>query len=276
MKQTAGPGPREQEIARIRGRIDALDQTIHASLIARMEQAQALRALKGAHGPVRRPAREAQILRARAAAHHGRLPLAALAALWQEIFAAAAQLQGAEAVILGTRAAAARRQAQEWCGRGGRFEICEAPDQVWRALAGNARALALMPPPGSGAAGRWWTSLPEGLRIIGLTPFLSRAQDGALAIIAAGRPAPSGDDTSLIAVQGAPPEALAEGGKQAGLSCRVQDRSGGWILVALDAFVAEDDPRLFRLQEIVPAPVRCLGAFANPLPPPKAHREAGR
>src|SRR5262249_53617974 len=81
------PGKADDEIARHRAELDAIDRKVVALLNERAAHALAIGKLKGG-GPVYRPEREAEVLRNVAAGATGALPDAALVRIYTEVISA--------------------------------------------------------------------------------------------------------------------------------------------------------------------------------------------
>jgi chorismate mutase len=239
MPDTAQP----PEIARLRAEIDALDDTLHETLMRRAEVVARLAAsrAKGA-GPALRPGREAAILRRLLERHAGPLPRAALVRIWRELLAATTAMQAPLPVAA--------------CLDEGGMEVLRAhlglatpvarmtdAEAAMAAAARGAAALAALPP------GRWWRSLdPARLHVSARLPVFG--EGATVFLLSAAPPDPSGEDRSLVRLHDEPP---------AGFRAVSLKSDDGLVLAELEGFVAAGDPRL-------PPGAEVLGAYALPLP----------
>ncbi|MCX7362260.1 MAG: chorismate mutase, partial [Alphaproteobacteria bacterium] len=72
----------------LRRKIDAIDGKVHELIRDRAALVGSISAAKPAGGLALRPGREAQIMRARLAAHDGAFPLTAVYRMWREMMSA--------------------------------------------------------------------------------------------------------------------------------------------------------------------------------------------
>ena len=175
-------------------------------------------------------------------------------------------------------------------------------------LTAGRAAVAVLPLPSDSESPRdaWWTALmrrdPARLHIVGRLPFWTRRAEGApdarAFVLAAVAPDASGQDRSLIALEldpaasrarlaaalaasgfaadapglhGASPDGAMPGGAIPG--GMILRRNAGdptaLALVEVAGFVAEDDPRLARIEGALRPPV-VLGSYAVPIEVPKS------
>lgn len=165
-------------LAALRGRIDAVDESIHRLLIERASVIDALIAAKGTQrsGAAFRPQREAEMMRKLAARHSGHLPLAAVEHLWREIITTFTYLQAPFRVVVdyGSDPLAMRDVARFVFGFTVSLDAADGPADVVKRIAASRSDLGVVPL-GDGSAGTpWWRSLSltRGPRVMALLPFI--------------------------------------------------------------------------------------------------------
>ncbi len=260
-------------IEAIRGEIDALDAEIHARLMRRMDRMTALGEKKRASGEksAYRPEREAALFRARIRDHRGPMALESLLRIWQEICAAAAQIQMRKVLEAALFAPAETPRfldiARAQCGAGGTIRLLESAEETLKAAKADPSLLAMLPAPTSllpKEGRRWWRLLTPPLQIVARLPFLSGGEDGAALYVVMRREwRASGDDITLLRAKDdkdAPAQNLRDGSLVGEILCREE----GQTLLALDGHIAKGDDRLSALARRMGALVY-LGGFAKPL-----------
>jgi len=270
---TSSP-PRADDLASLRAEIDTLDDTLHdlvmrrSTIVARLAASRA----KGATIPLR-PGREASILRRLLARHAGPLPRDAIVRLWRELFASSSALQGklSVAAFVAAPGTGLARLAREHFGTAANIRNHPSSARALATVTTGEAAIAVLPMPEESESPdtAWWISLDAPrLQIIARLPFLGPAQPAAL-VVAPIAPDPSGDDRSLIRIEGAADAnrvRLAATLVAAGLPARslIVRRSGETVLALadVDGFVTPDDPRLAAVKA---RRVVSLGTYAVPM-----------
>ncbi len=274
----------------LRGELDRLDDAMHDLLMRRAEVVARIGAL-GTKGKVAlRPGREAQIVRRLLGRHRGRLPRAALARLWRELFAATTSMQGAYVITVGETdpAGAAMVQcAREHFGVLTPLRVHQSPSDVIADVAAGRATAGVLPLPQSdeSPASAWWVGLlrrasprpgPR-LHVVARLPFWSPRPEGSpdrpALVVAAIEPDPSGGDRSLIGLELPIVVSLAD--LSVALTAatlvpsmtilhRDEAAETTYGLLEVDGYVTEADPRLAGLGDLARG-LRVLGAYAVPV-----------
>lgn len=170
----------EQDLAKLREDIDRIDLAMHHLLMERgtiIETLIGIKARQGA-GSAFRPAREAEILRALLARHHGLLPLDTVESIWRIIIATFTFVQMPFNVHFDTESGASFMQDSVRFHFG--FTVPALPTQGSSAVIANVAAssgdLGLLAIEQSPRAGVWWRGLvePSAPKIIARLPFVDR------------------------------------------------------------------------------------------------------
>ncbi len=280
----------DEALAKVRARIDGLDDEIHRLIEERTALAGAVAQAKRLSRVVDavRPAREAKILRRLLADPERVAPDAAVVQIWRELIGASISLQGRlrVAAYVPDDLPACWDHARDHFGHANSIDRCDDPASVFRMLREGEHAIGVMPAPQDGEAAPWWATLidtsPQRLRVILRLPFTvsgdAHLSDGAMAIAVDPRPEPSGDDRSLLAVRfgrdisrasvaaafakyDMPPTGLAS-------QVLAKDAPAQMVLVEVEGYVTETDPRLEAIvggsREGIEA-IHHLGAYPAPL-----------
>ena len=192
------------DLARLRGEIDRVDDAIVDLLAERMSYVRAVASAKGV-GDGRlaiRPSREASILRRLTKRADCVLPDEALVRIWREIIGTATiqQTPFSVAVAVPAGVAAIMELARGHFGTG---TPLIAADTSMGALEMVAEGRANVAVVGSAKlAGSWWTELPwpsmRHCAVFGSIPFAERSDRQRAWLFGPVTPEPSGDDLSLI------------------------------------------------------------------------------
>jgi chorismate mutase/prephenate dehydratase len=270
------PAPAEGAgaLAVLRGEIDALDDALHdllmrrAGVVARLAGSRA----KTGASPLR-PGREARVLRRLQDRHAGPLPFAAVVRLWRDLFAASTALQGPFAVAV-CAGGEGMRLAREHFGLLTPLVEAPAPARALAMLASGEVPVAVLPAPEEGepAGAAWWTALDSPrLQVSARLPFWSTggAPGAEALVVTPGAPDPSGEDRSLLRLQGGVAEsrtglrgALADAGMPPRHLLLRRDGPAPLALAEVEGVVEAGDPRLaaLRVDHVLP-----LGFYAVPL-----------
>ncbi len=274
----AGDARKDDELARLRREIDAIDDSLHDLLMRRTELAVRIGAVKAKAQPVAgsspaegakfiRPAREAQILRRLVARHRGSLPKAALIHMWREMISALLQVEGpfAVAVYAPTDHPGYWDMARDHYGKRVPILPFAETGAILNALGEGRATVGILPYP-SAAAPLWWPDLlawPEIRRphVIARLPFgdPGNQRESRLSALVLGHAAsePSGRDRTLIAIDRAVWRARRSaiaGGR--GVPIHEQGES---VLVEIPGFLSPG--------ESAREGALWLGAYAEPLTP---------
>jgi len=168
---------RATSLADLRARIDALDETVHRSLMERASIIQSLVQVKrnDRSGSAFRPAREADMMRRLSARHSGMLPIATVEHLWREIISTFTYLQANFSVHLwgGDNPGLARDMARFQFGFTVPLIEQTSADAVVSAVENSVTDLGILPLAPQ-ATNAWWQGLDEqdGPRVISRLPFI--------------------------------------------------------------------------------------------------------
>ena len=281
-------------LGELRAEIDALDESLHDLLIRRAEITRGIAKFKqpgkeekGRIPPAIRPAREAQILRRLLARHKGDLPRRVIVRIWREIIAASLQAQTKfhVHVYAGEDQGAFGDLVHAHFGSLTPVREHSRASAVVQQCAEEADSLGVVPFPEMEPEGvPWWAQLATpaqtGPRVIAKLPFIVHPEENqptAFAIGAAEHEA-SGDDTTLIRIEteaGLSRARLTKLLKGAGLEAKMISAGRitpggeeGTVLLAVDGFVAPQDPRLDAVRTKSGDSVLRIdpvGGFANPI-----------
>jgi chorismate mutase len=271
----------------LRAELDRLDDGLHDMLMARAEVVTRVAAL-GAKGPVAlRPGREADIIRRLLRRHKGALPKRVIPRIWRELLAATTAMQGPYAITVcevprasGTDAYAAL--TREHFGTGTPMRVHRSPAQAIAEVSAGTAIAAVLPMPSEEDDGRaaWWTALLQRdtprIHVVARLPFWSPRAEGApqvrALVVSTATPDQSQHDHTLIGLELSPEmsrarlsTALAEAGFTTSgiLLRRAEHDPRSLLLIDVDGYVTEDDPRLAMLGTLRPPVV--LGAYAMPV-----------
>lgn len=281
----------DTSLERLRDEIDGIDDALHDLLIRRAALTGEIAAAKrrpadaGAGVPAIRPAREARILRRLLARHTGDLPPRVIVRIWRQIIAASLQAQTAYHlhVFNGDPQRAYFDLAHAYFGALTPARGHARASQVVHACAEEPNSLGLVPPPNQDEERvPWWLHLVPagqmGPRVIAKLPFLLDGDEQPVSAFAIGTVEfeSSGDDTTLVRLEtdsglsrGRLSQMLKDAGFEAAIVAAgpaVESGTHSMVLLAVEGFVAADDPRLARLgagSGIVR--VDPVGGFANPV-----------
>lgn len=263
----------------LRRQIDALDDRLQDLLIERARIVAEVSSLKRSDKvPPFRPGREAEILRRLVGRHQGPFPRAALVRIWREILGGSIAMQTELSVALGPGCG---ELARDHFGSGA--PILEFPSAAEVILAVREGGASVGVLPLSDETEPWWqdlADLPAGVRprIIARLPFGTCGSDAPVQdafVIALMEPEASGDDCSLFAISAAEPlstaritDAFLEAGLDSAPAAEAQRDGGSAVLVAVEAMLGADDPRVLRALEPLGHGLTAvwLGAYARPLP----------
>ncbi len=271
------------DLAALRRELDGLDDAMHDLVMRRAAVVERIGGLASKGRVKLRPGREAAILRRLLARHAGAFPRSALVLLWRQLFNGMTALQAPYAVAVcdpdpaGSYTAAAREQF----GALATLRVYRTPAQAIGQLSTGVATAALLPLPteGESPSDAWWTALlhkdDPRIHVTARLPFWAPRPEGApnvqALLVSAVPPDPSGADRSLLGLE-VPPEqsrdrlaqGLAAAGFEAGATVMRRDGGGARVLVDVDGFVADGDPRLASLAAILRPPI-VLGAYAIPI-----------
>jgi len=265
----------------VRAEIDALDERIHDALIARAELVAAVRAAKGADGPILRPGREANVIRRLLARHRGGLPRAVIVRIWREIMTAASRMQGRFAIAAAASAAggAGVELARDHFGGLTAVIALASPAQALSALADGRAQIALLPLPEDCPDQPWWRGCGAGavpqLNILARVPVVPERGGGAALLVGPQGFDPSVEDRGYLVVETRTELSQARLSAvvdRAGLGAlrfpaAIDDAAIGSLqLVEIDRYVPPGDERLARIAAELGAGthLRSIGGYAVP------------
>jgi chorismate mutase / prephenate dehydratase len=205
------------ELAKLRNEIDRIDRTMHELLLTRGRMISALQDAKGV-GAVKgsgamRPAREARMMMAMADRHEGPLPMAVAERIWREIIAAFTQLQaGFDVYAAGPDRVELAEMSRFYFGVTTSVTQLACVDDLIDKTQSDNRAVGFITGAIAGSSNTpWWVRLARmpdrQARIVARYPFFDGHEDapwGREAWIVSQAPfEPSGDDCTLIVIEGA-------------------------------------------------------------------------
>lgn len=274
----------------LRRKIDALDSKLHELIRERAALVGSISAAKPGGGLALRPAREAQVMRARMAAHDGAFPLTAVYRMWREMMSAFTLMQ-----TPGLRIAVCRPAdqpgywdlARDHFGCLAPLDAHRSPTQVLAAVRSSPTTIGVVPAPIEADTAPWWPLLAGGdatlPNVIARLPFFAmpnaRARGISALVLARTEPEESGDDRALISIESSQAisrsriaGALAKAGLPVFLSAMDQVVGGmHHYLVELPGVIADRDPRLRGVEEALGderSRVAAIGAYAVPAATP--------
>lgn len=267
-------------LAQLRAELDRIDDALHDQLMRRATVVERV-ARAGKRGAYR-PGREAAIIRRLLARHSGALPPQTIVRIWRELLAGTTAMQGAFNVTVCQTAAASGyiQLAREHFGALTPVHAYGSPAQAMAEVSRGAASVAVLPLPSQTDTVRdaWWTAMLQNEQprtyIVACLPFWAPRPEGLPAtqalVLATTEPDPSGRDRSLLGLEldtGISRAGLATALTKAGLapgSIILRRDDVAQALVEIDGFVADDDPRLARLDASLRRPL-VLGVYAVPI-----------
>jgi chorismate mutase/prephenate dehydratase len=258
----------EERLAQIRLELDAIDVELHAFLMRRAMLAPEVIHAKGGLGPFWRPAREAQILRRRIAAHEGHFPPAAIAKIWCEIICGMISMETRFRLTLWSPPGDDRlvQLARDYFGQVVPVSRVPSAQAALFAAGSDHDVAAVLPWPGTPGVEPWWIALAEhrtpALSIVWRLPFIKLDDGRPAAVVSRVAMEKTEDDRSLVAVQveGDPAIPGAE-------IARHED----WRLIELDGFLPAGEAGLAALQTSSVLRAVQIGAYAVPIALDPAH-----
>jgi hypothetical protein len=240
----------------------------------------------GKGGVALRPGREADIIRRLLARHQGELPPRVLPRIWRELFAATTTMQGSYVITVCEADPAAGVPpllpcAREHFGALTPMRVHRTPAQAIGEVSAGSAIAAVLPMPREDETPReaWWTALMHRdeprIHVVARLPFWSKRPEGApqarALVVAAVAPDASSHDRSLIGLEldattsrTRLTAALSAAGLAATSILLRRDPVAAQALVEVEGMLAESDPRLAALTDVLRRPV-ILGAYAVPV-----------
>jgi chorismate mutase len=281
----SAPADPQLQLGALRAELDRIDDAIHDLLMQRAQVVERVGALVAKGKVPLRPGREASIIRRLLARHQGKLPRRVLPRIWRELLAATTAMQASYAIAVcqADPATGFIACAREHFGALTPLRVHRTPAQaIGEVSAGNAMAAVLpLPEEGDSPAATWWMALlhrdEPRIHVVGRLPFWAARTEGApgvqALVVAAAAPDASGDDRALLGLE-LPDDvsrarlgtSLAAAGFAPGaiLLQRPPGAPVAFALVDVAGFVADDDPRLASIADVLRPPV-VLGAYAVPV-----------
>lgn len=275
------------DLAKLRRRIDEIDDRLQDLLIERLDIVSRVGAHKRNNGNVaaHQPAREAEIIRRLVSRNHGALPPATLVRMWRELLAATTRLQGAFtiAVYAPPEALGFWDLARDHYGSHTPMLAYRSTGQVIHAVTEGQAAVGVLPMPEEEDRDPWWRHLlsnhEDVPHVIARLPFGARgnARSNGADGLAIGRGAqqPTGRDRTLFVTENAADisrgrmfSTLAGLGLACTFMASCEHTEGANTLIEIDGFVEAADSRVERFRaQLGPALYRLLrfGGYAVPL-----------
>ena len=226
-----------------------------------------------------RPGREASIIRRLLARHHGALPPASVVRIWRELLAGTTAMQGglSLAVCDTDDRAPLTQLAREHFGALTPLRAYSGAGEAMAAVSQGTASVAVLPYPSE--SNDWWVVLPDQeprLYIIGRLPFWQPRPAGAptaqALVVASTPPDASEADRSVLGLRydrdvgrARVSEALSRAGLEPAAMVLVNGQGSPVtnVLVEIEGYLSDDDPRLRELGAIPRRPV-VLGNYAVP------------
>jgi chorismate mutase/prephenate dehydratase len=277
---TIDPPAPQTTLAELRAELDAIDTRLHDLLMERAAVIERVARDGGKTGAKIRPGREASMLRRLLGRHRGSLPPQTILRFWREMFAGALIIEGGQtiAVCNGVEPSELPALAREHFGPLTPIRKHQNPTQALADVERGAAQVAVLPPPGEGPDGGWWTALMGGtkLSVIAKLPFWTRRLEGTpigeAYVVAAMRPDASGADRGWIALELSAD--ISRTRLTANLNAAGFTPGTIWLkrvtdldvlaLVEVDGLVNDDDSRLQAIAGLH-SPASVIGGFAIPL-----------
>ena len=270
------------DLQALRAELDRIDDAVHALLMERAKVVE--RVAKSGKRSAYRPGREASIIRRLLRQHSGSLPPQAIVRIWRELLAGTTAMQGPFSVAVCDPAGGGQftLAAREHFGALTPMRVYGSPAQTLAEISRGTASVAVLPLPSDTETPRdaWWTTMLQNeeprVHIVARLPFWAARPDaapsGQALVAATTAPDSSERDRSLLGLEldtdasrtrltasltaaGLPPEAM--------IVRRLQGAPIAQALVEVDGFLADDDPRLDRLDAVLRRPV-VLGVYAIP------------
>jgi chorismate mutase len=271
-------GWRSGGLPALRAELDRIDNAIHGLLMQRAEVVEHV--ARSGKPAAFRPGREASIIRRLLERHRGSLPPAAVVRIWRELLAGTTSMQGGFSLSvcdLGD-GAALTQLAREHFGGLTPLRVHGNAGQAMVDVSQGIASVAVLPFPSD--SDTWWVSLlhhEPRLFIIARLPFWNARPEGApmaqALVVASTPPDESGNDRSFLGLEcdndisrtRLSSELLAAGMKaETMLLLRLQGSPMSNVLVEVDGYLTDDDPRLSRLGPVLRRPV-VVGSYAVPV-----------
>ena len=177
--------PPDAELAALREKIDAYDETMHAALMGRGEIIEQLIAIKQRQGggSAFRPDREVSMMRRLIGRHRGLLPVDTVESIWRVIISTFTYVQSnySAHVDVSSGDAGMRDSARFHFGFTVPFVPHQGPAAVVAAVAAKRTDLGLVRAISVAADGPWWRALeaPDAPKVIARLPFVERGDHPA-------------------------------------------------------------------------------------------------
>ncbi len=271
-------GWRSGGLPALRAELDRIDTAIHDLLMQRAEVVEHV--ARSGKPAAFRPGREASIIRRLLARHQGNLPQASLVRIWRELLAGTTSMQGGFALTVcdPDQGAPLTQLAREHFGGLTPLRVHGSAGQAMADVSQGAASVAVLPFPSD--RDTWWVSLlhhEPRLYIIARLPFWAVRPEGSPTaqslVVASTPPDASGDDRSFLGFEcdsdisraRLSGELLAAGLKaETMLLLRLQGSPMSNVLVEVDGYLTDDDPRLSRLGSVLRRPA-VVGSYAVPI-----------
>ena len=258
----------------LRAALDRIDDALHDLLMQRAAVVEQV--AKSGKPAAFRPGREAQIIRRLLARHSGHLPRVAIFRIWRELLAGTTSMQTQFTLaVCETDAGGAMTQlAREHFGALTPLRVHGSPGGALTEVSNQSASVAILPFPTE--TDSWWTTLSKReprIHVVARLPFWTTRPEGApgtqALVVATFAPDPSDQDRSLLALEldadvsrARLSVELTAAGLPAGAMVlwRYPGSAHAQVLVEVEGFVADDDPRL----AAVPRRPMVLGGYAIP------------
>ncbi len=264
--------PPSDPIETIRREIDGIDATLLSLFAERLQLADRLTAAKQPESglPIR-PGREVAMLRRLVANAPPPLERELIVELWRALIAASLRRQRVIDVAVGGN----RNDfllfdlARRHFGARTRVQHVGEPQSALQRAADNPDNWVAVTPWPAGSGGAWWPALTahhyQKLHLIAALPVLREAGDEGpkAAVFAAARPEPAGEDTTLLLAFDRNYR-LQRALNESGLTGKEVARGDGdKVLIRIDGFLDQADPRVAAFAGYGLDNVRVLGAYAR-------------
>ncbi len=262
---TESPSPAGDTLAEARAEIDAVDLALLGLIARRGRAADVIAAGKDATASPLRPAREVALLRRVLAMAAPDVDPETLIWIWRGLIGANVRRQRALEVIAAGGLDAVRHMELARQHFGPLLKVTRESDVRAALSRVGPDLVAVTPWPGASGPGMWWPALTESrfhaVSIVACMPM--RGPEPEAALVAAGAPLePSGSNDHTLLVGFDQRFRVERALSESGLTGRLLARANASVLVQIEGFLAQGDPRRDALQLAGLDGARVVGTFS--------------
>ena len=260
----------DDQLARLRQEIDALDDALLDHVMRRVELVNGVVAAKRAAGTIGhylRPGREAAILRRLARANTSAFPTPALIRLWRELLCAMLPVQGAFSVVVGGNTIPLWDTARDFYGSDTRMNSVADGVAAMAAVRDGENEVAVVAADDETLIRALMAPSEQPISIVAFLPFVAmRPETGQRCpafVLSRHRPEESGEDRTVLVFDADPTDALGDTARHVAT----------WRFCSSTASPSPPPPQLLLMMVSPPMPdsarvrIRCSGFPDSPNPP---------